>query len=60
MRGLSVEPTVVRRFLERIDLRYDHRRPAPLETELRMEDRILLGDRGRIRLEFLLLPRERR
>jgi len=58
VRGLSVAPTVVRRFLERIDLRYDPRRPAPFETELRMEDRVVLGERGEAEVEFLLLPRE--
>lgn len=58
VRGLSVEPTVVRRFLETIDLRYDPQRPAPLETSLRMEDQILLGPEGETRLEFLLLPKE--
>lgn len=60
VRGLSVQPTVVKRFLERIDLRYDPRRPAPLETELSMEDRILLGDRGSSEVEFILLPKEER
>lgn len=58
IRGLSVEPTVVKRFLETIDLRYDPRRPAPLETSLRMEDQILLGAQGETRLEFLMLPKE--
>ena len=33
-RGLSLQPTRVRRFLERVDLRYDPQRPAPLETRL--------------------------
>lgn len=58
VRGLSVQPTVVRRFLERIDLRYDPQRPAPLETSLHMEDRILLGAEGETCLEFLMLPKE--
>ncbi|HHO53490.1 MAG TPA: hypothetical protein ENK18_22115 [Deltaproteobacteria bacterium] len=58
VRGLSVQPTVVRRALERVDLRYDPARPAPLETELRMEDRIFLGEGEQTVLEFLMLPRE--
>ncbi len=58
VRGLSVSPTVARRFLERIDLRYDPARPAPFETELKMEDRVLLGEKGQVTLEFVLLPRE--
>ncbi len=60
VRGLSVQPTVVKRPLERIDLRYDVRRPAPLETTLRMEDRVLLGEQGETVIEFLMLPREER
>ncbi|MCA9494493.1 MAG: hypothetical protein KC621_31415 [Myxococcales bacterium] len=60
VRGLSIEPTVVKRPLERIDLRYDPRRPAPLETQLRMEDRILLGADGDTVIEFLMLPKEER
>ncbi|MBA2321880.1 MAG: hypothetical protein H0V89_12090 [Deltaproteobacteria bacterium] len=58
VRGLSVSPTVTRRFLERIDLRYDPRRPAPFETELEMEDRVQLGEKSEASVEFLLLPRE--
>lgn len=58
VRGLSIEPTVVKRPLERIDLRYDPRRPAPLETTLRMEDRILLGAKAETEIEFLMLPKE--
>jgi hypothetical protein len=60
VRGLSISPTVVKRTLERIDLRYDVRRPAPLETQLRMEDRILLGPSGDTEVEFLMLPKEER
>lgn len=56
-RGLTVERTAVRRFLERIDLRYDPKRPAPLETRLASGDRVQLGD-GTTVVEFLLLPRE--
>lgn len=58
-RGLSLQPTRVRRFLERVDLRYDPRRPAPLETRLSSGDRILLGEgEHEAELEFLMLPRE--
>ncbi len=58
-RGLSLYPTRVRRFLEKIDLRYDPRRPAPLKTRLSSGDRIELGDgRRRCVVEFLMLPRE--
>jgi hypothetical protein len=60
VRGLSIQPTVVKRTLERIDLRYDVRRPAPLETQLRMEDRVLLGPAGDTEVEFLMLPKEER
>lgn len=58
VRGLSIDPIVVKRMLERIDLRYDPRRPAPLETALQMEDRILLGPKGESEIEFLMLPKE--
>jgi hypothetical protein len=50
----------VKRPLERIDLRYDPRRPAPLETTLDMEDRILVGPGGDTEIEFLMLPKEER
>jgi len=60
VRGLSIQPTQVKRFLERVDLRYDPRRPAPLETELKMEDRILLGPGGETVVEFIMLPKEER
>jgi hypothetical protein len=60
VRGLSIQPTMVKRFLERVDLRYDPRRPAPLETQLNMEDRILLGDQSQTVVEFLMLPKEER
>jgi hypothetical protein len=58
VRGLSQQPTLVHRFLERVDLRYDARRPAPLETELSSEDRIYLGDKQQTVVEFLLLPKD--
>lgn len=58
-RGLSLQPTTVRRFLERVDLRYDPRRPAPLETRLDSGDRIVLGQGAQqAELEFVMLPRE--
>jgi len=60
VRGLTVQPTEVKRFLERIDLRYDPRRPAPLETRLRMEDRIFLGEDRQTVVEFIMLPKEER
>lgn len=60
-RGLTLAPTRVRRFLERVDLRYDPRRPAPLETRLSSGDRITLGEGpAAAELEFLMLPREER
>lgn len=60
-RGLTLQPTLVRRFLERIDLRYDPRRPAPLETRLSSGDRFVLGPANDVTvLEFVMLPREER
>ncbi len=60
-RGLSLQPTLVRRFLERVDLSYDRRRPAPLDTRLASGDRLLLGPKDRqIVVEFLMLPKEER
>ena len=56
VRGLSYAPTRLRRFLESIDLSYDIGRPAPLETQLMMEDRILVGSDGDTEFEFLMLP----
>ena len=59
VRGLSLQPTRVRRFLERIDLRYDPRRPAPLETRLSSGDRIEVGEgQTSSTFEFIMLPRE--
>ena len=61
VRGLSVAPTLVKRTLEKIDLRYDPRRPAPLETTLKMEDRVVMQTKdGEAEVEFLLLPKEER
>jgi hypothetical protein len=60
-RGLSLAATTVRRFLERVNLSYDPRRPAPLETRLTSGDRIVLGHGEQsAELEFLMLPREER
>jgi hypothetical protein len=60
-RGLSLAPTTLRRFLERVDLRYDPRRPAPLETRLASGDRLVLGQgAASSEVEFLMLPREER
>ena len=59
VRGLSIQPTVVKRLLESIRLDYDPSRPAPLETQLEMGDRIIMGTgpaSGEV--EFILLPRE--
>jgi hypothetical protein len=59
VRGLSIRPLIVKRFLEKIDLSYDAQRPAPFETDLRMEDRIQLGEGDDAsEVEFLLLPKE--
>lgn len=60
-RGLTLQPTLVRRFLERIDLRYDPRRAAPLETRLSSGDRFSLGPPADPTVvEFIMLPREER
>lgn len=59
MRGLSQQPTNVKRFLESVDLRYDPKRPAPLETDLSNEDVITLGTgKAKTEAEFLLLPKD--
>ncbi len=60
-RGLSLQRTQVVRLLERIDLSYDARRPAPLETRLSSGDRIRLGEGSTsAEVEFVMLPREER
>jgi hypothetical protein len=52
---------MVKRMMESVDLRYDPRRPAPLETTLQNEDRIVMGAGGtQSEVEFLLLPKEER
>lgn len=59
VRGLSQSPTVVKRFLERFELSYPPSSPVPLESDLKMEDIIILGAPGAAtHLEFLLLPKE--
>jgi len=60
-RGLSLHPTHVRRLLEKIDLSYDARRPAPLTTRLSSGDRVVMSDgQAEAHFEFLMLPREER
>ncbi len=57
--GLSQYPVVLRRFLEKLDLRYDPRRPAPVVTRVRSGDRLIIGDgQNHTELEFVMLPRE--
>jgi len=57
--GLSQRPTLLRRFLERVDLRYDPSGSAPVKTRLQSGDRIRIGtDRISAEMEFLMLPRE--
>ena len=61
VRGLSLAPTKVKRFLEQIDLRYDPGRPAPLQTQLKSGDRVEMGTDGhRAEVEFIMLPKEER
>lgn len=61
VRGLSQQPMRVKRSLEAIDLSYDPISPVPLETDLRMEDRIYIGPDGNHTIvEFILLPKEER
>jgi hypothetical protein len=60
-RGLGQQPTMVKRFLESVDISYDPARPAPLETEIRSGDRIRIGDgANQAEMEFRLLPKEER
>lgn len=56
LRGLSVYPTRLKRFLEWVRLDYDPRSPVPVETQIFSEDRIRMGDNSEI--EFIVLPRE--
>jgi hypothetical protein len=60
-RGLSLQPTRVIRFLERVNLQYDPRRPAPLQTRIDSGDRIEIGDGvSQAEVEFIMLPKEER
>jgi len=57
--GLSQYPVTLRRFLEKLDLRYDPRRPAPVVSKVQSGDRLVIGDGQRAtELEFIMLPRE--
>ncbi len=59
VRGLSVRPTKVMRFLERLSIHYNPTRPAPLETRLASGDRIRMGEGPHAaEVEFIMLPRE--
>lgn len=59
VRGMTLQPTRVTRFLEKINLRYDPALPAPKEAELSSGDRIYMGPEGnQTVLEFIMLPRE--
>lgn len=61
VRGLSQQPMRVKRSLEAIDLSYDAASPVPLETDLRMEDRVYVGPgKNATVVEFILLPKEER
>ena len=42
VRGLSQSPTYIMRFIERLDLTYDARSPVPLESDLNMEDVVVM------------------
>lgn len=58
LRGLSQQKTVINRFLERLRLDYDERKPAPYEAKVSSGDRIKMGQTAEV--EFLMLPREER
>jgi len=61
VRGLSQQPMSLKRSLESIDLAYEPSSPVPLETDLRMEDRVVIGPKNNHTLvEFILLPKEER
>lgn len=61
VRGLSQQPIVVKRSLEKVDLAYEASSPVPLETDLRMEDRVIIGPKGHQTIvEFIMLPKEER
>jgi len=59
VRGLTQNATVIKRFLERLDLTYDANSPVPLEADLKMEDIVVMGGAGpTTHVEFLMLPKE--
>ncbi|MBN2798494.1 MAG: hypothetical protein JXX28_05040 [Deltaproteobacteria bacterium] len=61
VRGLSVQPTTVKRLMEQVKIHYNPLSPAPLETALSMEDRVIMSDgANEVVLEFILLPKEER
>jgi len=61
VRGLSQQPIMVKRALESVNLAYEPTSPVPLETDLRMEDRVILGPKGnQTVIEFIMLPKEER
>lgn len=61
VRGLSQQPIRLKRSLESVDLAYEPSSPVPLETDLRMEDRVILGPKGNQTVfEFIMLPKEER
>ena len=56
---MSLYPTQVKRSMEKVDLRYDPDRPAPLETPLTSGDLVTIGDgQAQAVLEFVMLPRK--
>lgn len=56
LRGLSIQPTRMKRFLEWGNLDYNSKSPVPVEMRLQSEDRIRMGKNAE--LEFIVLPRE--
>ncbi|MCB9668825.1 MAG: hypothetical protein H6736_06120 [Alphaproteobacteria bacterium] len=59
VRGLTIMPTTLKRLGEAVRLDYDPMRPAPLESDLKMGDRILMGSGDAVsEVEFILLPKE--
>ncbi|TVQ89431.1 MAG: hypothetical protein EA397_15340 [Deltaproteobacteria bacterium] len=61
VRGLSQHPIKLKRALESVDLSYEPTSPVPLETDLRMEDRVMIGPKKQQTIvEFIMLPKEER
>lgn len=61
VRGLSQQPIKLKRALESVELNYEPTSPVPLETDLRMEDRVVIGPKGQQTVvEFIMLPKEER